>query len=166
MDGRALSSAESQTYVRFIDLLDDFGSLESSAGTISRDDAVRLLRELAARTSFRPASGDALVTISSQLTDPIVQYDAIWVSGLHADAWPVPAQPDPFIPLQAQFAAGVPTASAAGRAAEARNLMAAWAAASSELVLSAPIRDDDVQLSPSPLVLKYAASVAAAAAAT
>ena len=159
MDGRALSSAESQTYVRFIDLLDDFGSLESSAGTISRDEAVRLLRELAARTSFRPASGDALVTISSQLTDPIVQYDGIWVSGLHADAWPAPAQPDPFIPLQAQLAAGIPAASAAGRAVEARNLMAAWAAASDELVLSAPMRDDDVQLSPSPLILKFAGSV-------
>jgi probable DNA repair protein len=158
MDGRALSSAEAQTYVRFIDLLDDFGSLESSAGSISRDEAVRLLRELAARTAFRPASGDALVTISSQLTDPIVQYDGIWVSGLHADAWPAPAQADPFIPLQAQLAAGVPAASASGRAVEARNLMAAWAAASSELVMSAPMRDDDVQLSPSPLILKFAAA--------
>src|SRR5262249_22511960 len=129
MEGRALSSAESQTWVRFIDLLDDFGTLESSAGSIPRDQAVRPLREVAAGTSFRPASGDALVTISSQMTDPIVQYDGIWVSGLHADAWPVPAQPDPFIPLQAQLAAGVPAASAAARAVEARNLMATWAAA-------------------------------------
>lgn len=159
MDSRALSSAEAQTYVRFVDLLDDFGGLESSAGMISRDTAVQWLRELAARTSFRPASGDALVTISSQMTDPIVQYDGIWVCGLHADAWPVPAQPDPFIPLQAQLAAGVPAASAAGRAAEARNLMASWAAACNELVMSAPVRDDDVQLSPSPLILKFAASV-------
>ncbi len=31
MDSRALSSAEAQTYVRFVDLLDDFGGLESSA---------------------------------------------------------------------------------------------------------------------------------------
>jgi ATP-dependent helicase/nuclease subunit B len=159
MDSRALSSAESQTYVRFVDLLDDFGGLESSAGTISRDTAVQWLRELAARTSFRPASGDALVTISSQLTDPIVRYDGLWVSGLHADAWPVPAQPDPFIPLQAQLSAGVPAASAAGRGIEARNLMAAWAAACDELVLSAPLRDDDVQLSPSPQILKFAGSV-------
>ncbi|HEX2673826.1 MAG TPA: hypothetical protein VHM25_23265, partial [Polyangiaceae bacterium] len=158
-EARALSSAESQTYVRFIKLLDDFGGLESSAGPISQSTAVQWLRELAARTSFRPASGDALVTISSEMTDPIVQYDGMWVSGLHADAWPAPAQPDPFIPLQAQLAAGMPGASAAGRAAEARNLMAAWAAASHELVMSAPLRDDDVQLSPSPLVLKFAASV-------
>lgn len=159
MDGRALGSAESQTYMRFIDLLDDFGGLESSAGAISRDTAVQWLRELAARTAFRPASSDALVTISSQMTDPIVQYDGVWICGLHADAWPAPAQPDPFIPLPWQLAAGVPSASAGGRAVEARNLMAAWAAASNELVMSAPLHDDDVRLSPSPLILKFAATV-------
>jgi probable DNA repair protein len=158
-EGRALSSAESQAYVRFIKLLDDFGGLESSSGAIARDTAVQWLRELAARTSFRPATGDALVTISSEMTDPIVRYDGVWVSGLHADAWPVPAQPDPFIPLPSQLAAGMPAASASGRAVEARNLMAAWAAASDELILSTPLRDDDVQLSPSPLVLKFAAGV-------
>ena len=81
----------------------------------------------------------ALVTISPQLADPIVRYDGIWVAGLHADAWPQPVQPDPFLPLAAQLAAGVPSASAAGRAAEARALMAAWRAATDELVLSAPL---------------------------
>ncbi len=154
--GRTLTSAEAQAHDRFIELLDDFGSLTSSVGSISRDSAVQWLSELAARTSFRPASGDALVTLSSQLADPIVQYDGIWVAGLYADVWPAPVQPDAFIPLPSQIAAGVPAASAAGRAAEARSLMSAWAAATSELVLSAPTRADDVQLSPSPLVARFA----------
>ena len=158
--GRTLTSAEAQTHDRFIELLDDFGSLTSSIGSMPRDSAVRWLGELAARTSFRPASGDALVTISSQLADPIVQYDGIWVAGLHADVWPAPVQPDAFIPLHAQIAAGVPAATAAGRAAEARSLMSAWAAATSELVLSAPMRADDVQLSPSPLVSRFATASA------
>jgi probable DNA repair protein len=93
-----------------------------------------------------------LVTVSSQLVDPIVQYDGIWVAGLHADAWPQPVQPDPFLPLNDQIAAGVPAASSGGRAAEARALMAAWRNSTTELVLSAPLRADDVQLSPSPLL--------------
>jgi probable DNA repair protein len=154
--GRTLTSAEAQTHDRFIELLDDFGSLTSSVGSMSRDSAVQWLSELATRTSFRPASGDALVTISSQLVDPIVQYDGIWVAGLHADVWPAPVQPDAFIPLHLQIAAGVPAAGAAGRAAEARSLVSAWAAATRELVLSAPTRADDVQLSPSPLVAQFA----------
>jgi ATP-dependent helicase/nuclease subunit B len=156
--GRKLTSAEAQTHDRVIQLLDDFGGLTPSVGSMSREVAVQCLNELATRTSFRPASGDALVTISSQLADPIVRYDGIWVCGLHADAWPAPVQPDPFLPLQAQVAAGVPAASAAGRASEARALMSAWAAATNELVLSSPVRADDVQLSPSPLVMRFAAS--------
>ncbi len=157
---RTLTSAEVQTHDRIVELLDDFGSLTPSVGSMSRDTAVQCLNELATRTSFRPASGDALVTVSSQLADPIVQYDGIWVSGLHADAWPAPVQPDPFLPLSAQISAGVPAASAAGRASEARALMNAWAAATGELVISSPMRADDVQLSPSPLVMRFAACAA------
>lgn len=155
---RALTSAEAQTHDRLIQLLDDFGGLSASTPPMTAEVAVQSLNELASRTSFRPASGDALVTISSQLADPIVHYDGIWVCGLHADAWPAPVDPDPFLPLQAQIAAGVPAASAAERAAEARSLMSAWASATSELVLSSPMRAEDVHLSPSPLVLRFAAT--------
>jgi ATP-dependent helicase/nuclease subunit B len=149
---RTLDSDEEQARARFKELLDDFGQLAAATGAISRDVAVQWLSELAARTSFRPASGDVLVTVSAQLVDPIVQYDGIWVAGLHADAWPQAVQPDPFLPLEDQIAAGVPAASPAGRAAEARALMAAWRSSTPELVLSAPLRADDVQLSPSPLL--------------
>jgi probable DNA repair protein len=152
---RVLDSDDDQTRARFKELLDDFGQLAGVTGTISREDAVRWLTELAARTSFRPASGDALVTVSSQLTDPIVRYDGIWVAGLHADMWPQPVQPDPFLPLEQQIAAGIPAATAVGRAAEAQTLMAAWRAATPQLVLSAPLRAEDVQLAPSPLLEPY-----------
>jgi probable DNA repair protein len=155
---RALTSAEVQTHDRLAELLDDFGGLTPSFPTLTRDHAVQFLTELASRASFRPASGDALVTISAQLTDPLVRYDGVWVCGLHADAWPAPVQPDPFLPLGAQISAGVPAATATGRAAEARALMNAWAAATGELVISAPMRADDVQLSPSPLVMRFVAS--------
>jgi ATP-dependent helicase/nuclease subunit B len=152
---RVLDSDEQQTLVRFKELLDDFGQLESVAGTLRCETAVQWLTELAARTSYRPASGDVLVTVASQLVDPIVRYDGIWVAGLHADTWPQPAQPDPFLPLDAQIAAGVPAATAAGRAAEAQALMAAWRASTPQLVLSAPLRAEDVQLAASPLLEPY-----------
>ena len=152
---RALDSHEEQTRKRFVELLDDFGQLATVAGNISRRDAVHWLRELAARTAFRPASGDALVTVTPQLIDPIVQYDGIWVAGLHADAWPAPAQPDPFLPVSAQIEAGIPAATSAGRAAEAHALLATWQGATPELMLSTPLRAEDVQLSPSPFLAAF-----------
>jgi ATP-dependent helicase/nuclease subunit B len=152
---RALDSNEEQTRARFTELLDDFGQLAAVAGTISRKDAVQWLRELATRTAFRPASGDALVTVTPQLIDPIARYDAIWVAGLHADAWPVPAQPDPFLPVSLQLDAGIPAATSDGRAAEARALLAAWQSSTPDLVLSTPLRAEDVQLSPSPFLAAF-----------
>ena len=152
---RARGSGEQQTVVRFYELLDEFGQLASAARSISRDSAIQWFTELATRTAFRPADDDAVITISSTLADPVVRYDAIWVAGLHAEAFPQPVQPDPFIPLAAQLAAGVPAASAAGRLSEARALLSSWRQGADELVLSAPARSEDLQLLSSPLLAEW-----------
>ncbi|TLY61097.1 MAG: hypothetical protein E6K52_08760 [Gammaproteobacteria bacterium] len=155
---RARSSGEQQTVIRFHELLDEFGQLAASARSMARDSAIQWLTELAARTAFRPADDDALVTISGVFADPVVRYDAIWVAGLHAEAFPQAVQPDPFLPLSAQLSAGVPAASAAGRLAQARALLAAWRSAADELVLSAPARTQDMELVPSPLLRQWLAA--------
>lgn len=152
---RVHDSSEQQTVVRFHELLDEFGQLVSSTRSMSRDEAIHWFAELASRTAFRPADADAVVTLSAALADPIVLYDGIWVAGLHAEAFPQPVQPDPFLPLAAQIAAGMPTASAGGRLAEARALITAWRAATRELVLSAPARIEDLELLPSPLLAEW-----------
>jgi ATP-dependent helicase/nuclease subunit B len=152
---RARGSGEQQTVVRFYELLDEFGQLASAARSISRGNAVQWFGELATRTAFRPADDDAVVTISSVLAAPVVRYDAIWVAGLHAEAFPQPVQPDPFIPLAAQLAAGVPAASANGRLREARTLLAQWRTSADTLVLSAPSRAEDLELLPSPLLAEW-----------
>ena len=152
---RARDSGEQQTVVRLHELLDEFGQLVSAARSISRDNAIQWFSELAARTAFRPADDDAVVTISSVMAAPVVRYDAIWVAGLHAEAFPQPVQPDPFLPLSAQLAAGVPAASAAGRLSEAHALLTSWRECSDELVLSAPARAEDLELLPSPLLAEW-----------
>lgn len=160
---RVRDSGEQQTVVRLHELLDEFGQLASSTRSMSREDAVHWFAELAARTAFRPADNDAVVTISGSLCDPIVLYDGIWVAGLHAEAFPQPVQPDPFIPLAAQIAAACPAASAVGRLTEARALLTAWRAATRKLVLSTPSRADDLELLPSPLLTQWVSAPVEAA---
>jgi ATP-dependent helicase/nuclease subunit B len=160
---RARGSGEQQTVVRFYELLDEFGQLASAARSISRDNAIQWFTELATRTAFRPADDDAVITISSVLAAPVVRYDAIWIAGLHAEAFPQPVQPDPFIPLSAQLAAGVPAASASGRLTEAHALVSSWREGADELVLSAPARSEDLELLPSPLLAEWVAKVRVAA---
>src|SRR5581483_7979458 len=152
---RTRASGEQQTVIRFHELLDEFGQLASVARSISRDNAIQWFTELATRTAFRPADEDPVITISPVLAAPVVCYDAIWVAGLHAEAFPQPVQPDPFLPLAAQLTAGVPAASAAGRLAEARALVTSWRACADELVLSAPARAEDLELLPSPLLAEW-----------
>jgi ATP-dependent helicase/nuclease subunit B len=150
-------SSGQQTLLRWHELLEEFGALSASAGSVARAEALRLLTELAARTAFRPADEDVTVTISPMLADPVVSYDGIWVGGLNAEAFPQAVQPDPFLPLEAQLAAQVPAASAAGRLAQARSLLSAWRAGTAELVLSAPAHAQDLELLPSPLLGDFAA---------
>jgi probable DNA repair protein len=149
------ASAEQQTLMRFHELLDELGQLSAAAPSMSRDLALQWLTELAAHTTYRPADDDAPVTISASYADPVVQYDAVWVAGLNAESLPQPVAPDPFVPLASQIAAGSPAASAAGRLEEARALIAAWRAAGAQLVLSAPARDGDIELLPSPLLQEW-----------
>lgn len=152
---RTRGSAEQQTLVRFHELLDELGQLSAAARTMSLDVAVQWLTELASQTAYRSSDDDPAVTISPIYADPVVRYDGLWVAGLHAEAFPQPVAPDPFLPLSAQITAGWPAAHAAGRLREARALLAGWRAAAAELVLSAPARADDIDLLQSPLLEEW-----------
>jgi ATP-dependent helicase/nuclease subunit B len=148
----AAESAAGQTRLKWRELLEEFGELAASVGAVNRDAAVALLRSLSLRTAYRPADEDAPVTISPMLADPIVHYDGIWVGSLSADVLPQPLAPDPFLPVPAQIAAGVPQASSTARRAQAETLLRAWRSCSADLVLSVPAREQDLELLPSPLL--------------
>jgi ATP-dependent helicase/nuclease subunit B len=147
-----------ETAARFHELLEEFGELAQSSGSLSRSAALELLQALAQRTAYRPADEDVAVTLSPWLADPVVHYDGIWVADLSADVLPQPLAPDPFLPLAAQVAAGVPQASAAARRRQALTLLDSWRAATTDLVLSVPRREGDLELLPSPLLTGMAAA--------
>ena len=153
-----LDSPSQQTAVRLRELLDEFGQLSAAAGSLSGAAALERLRELAARTAYRPADEDPAVTVTGQFADPVARYEGIWVAGLHADTLPMPVTPDPFLPLAAQVAAGHGGASSAARLREAQALLAAWRAATDHLVLSMPLRAEDVRVLPSPLLAPWLGS--------
>jgi ATP-dependent helicase/nuclease subunit B len=155
------TSAAEQTLQRFNELLNEFGELHVAVRSLRRDEALQIFNELAMSSPFRPATGDALVTLTPFLEDPILPYAGIWVAGMDASAWPQPVQLNPFLPAAAQCAAGIPAASAAGRTAAARALMLAWRAAADELVFSVALREEDLQLMPSPLLNEWAAAARA-----
>ncbi len=159
-----LDSAAQQTFLRLRALLDEYGQLSLAVPRLDRSAALERLRELAARTAYRPADEDVAVTLTSALLDPLARYDGIWVAGLNHETLPQPPAPDPFVPLAAQLSQSWPAASAAGRLGEAQALLRAWRAATGQLVLSTPLRAADVALLPSPLLAPWRAAPSAASA--
>ena len=145
-----------QTHLRWGELLEEFGELAASSGSLGLQAALELLQALALRTRYRPADEDVPVTISPRLADPVVIYDGVWVGSLSADVLPQPVAPDPFLPRYAQLEAGMPEASASGRRSQAQALLTAWRSGAAQLVLSVPAREKDLELLPSPYLADIA----------
>jgi ATP-dependent helicase/nuclease subunit B len=148
---RPLDTREVQVVQRWLQLLEEFGSLDAVTSPVGAGEALRLLRDLARRSAHQAATGDVAVTLTSRLDDPLVHYDGIWVMGLSEGAWPPAGRPDPFLPPRVQQQAGIPSATAAGRLTEARRQLAQWRSRTTRLRLSYPLHDADVENRPTVL---------------
>ncbi len=153
---RRRTSHTQQILQRLDELLQECAALPAALGMFSAAEAVGVFMQLLARTRFEPATGDVAVTLSAALDDPIVRYDGIWVSGLHAGAIPERAHFDPFIPAALQRQAGVLGTDAAALVGQAQQALATLCSSCQEFIVSAPAHQEDLELTPSPLLAPYA----------
>jgi probable DNA repair protein len=114
------------------------------------------LRRLCNEALFQPESGDAPVQVLGLLESAGMAFDALWVSGLTDDAWPLRARPNPFLPIGLQRMAGIPESSAEGSLELDRRITGGWKQAAEEVIFSSPRRTEDRDLSPSPLIAAIA----------
>ncbi|MBM3815061.1 MAG: hypothetical protein FJW20_25860 [Acidimicrobiia bacterium] len=90
-------------------------------------------------------------------------FDHVWIAGMHDDAWPPPARPNPFLPVQLQAAHGVPGATARSQLERSERMTRALLASGAEVVVSYPAGDEERAFLPSPLIAHLPARAAAAA---
>jgi ATP-dependent helicase/nuclease subunit B len=160
---RQRTSHTQQILQRLEELLQECAAVPAALGVFGAADAVGVFTQLLARTRFEPATGDAAVTLSASLADPILRYDGIWVSGLHSGAIPEHAHFDPLIPVPLQRQAGLIATDAAALVGQAQEALARLCHSSREFIVSAPAHDADLQLTASPLLAPYASRTYAAA---
>jgi ATP-dependent helicase/nuclease subunit B len=153
---RHRDSRTQQVLQRLDELLAECAALPGALGMFNGVEAVAVFTRLLARTRFEPATGDAAVTISASLADPLLRYDGIWVSGLHAGVLPQRARFDPFIPVSLQRQAGVSAADAAVLVSQAQQALDILCRSSHEFIVSAPEHAEDLELAASPLLAPYA----------
>ena len=153
---RTLDSAEFQARAKWHETLGELAKLERVCRDLSFAEAHAKLRRLCADTLFQPESGEAPIQVLGILESAGLRFDCLWVSGLTDEAWPLDARPNPFLPIAAQKAAGIPEASAESSAALDRRITAQWQAAAAEVVFSHPLKAQDRDLATSPLIADVA----------
>ena len=151
---RTLDSAEFQARAKWHEVLGELARLDRVAPGLSPKEGLALLRRLCAGTLFQPESpAEAPVQVLGILESAGAGFDHLWVSGLTDEAWPLRARPNPFLPVAAQKAAGIPEASAEGSLALDRRITEGWLGAAAEVVFSHFEKEQDRELAPSPLIL-------------
>lgn len=153
--GGMLDSRDAQRLGRWGELLDEFAGLDAASLPMDADTALQALRRLAQQSVHQGATGDAAITFSTQLHDPVVHYDGIWVMGLTENRWPAPPRPDPYVPLHEQRRCDWPQAGVAQRLRAARWLQQRWRLRTGNLVLSHARQEGDVQHRPAALLSPF-----------
>jgi probable DNA repair protein len=149
---RPLASDEFQAVVVFRELLGSLAALAPVLPPVEFSQALSQLRRLAARQVFQPRSGAASVQILGVLEAVGVEYAHLWITGLHHQAWPEPARPNPFLPVKLQRELGMPRAGSEQQLRWARAWTARMRASAPELIVSHPRQQGDEVLRPSALV--------------
>ena len=149
---RTLNSTEYQTMQAWQDLLLRFVSLDIINSSISYRAALSQLRQLAAAFSFQPETAEVPVQVMGMAGAAGMNFDHLWIMGLHEDAWPGPAEPNPFIPLVLQRQHQLPFGSAESHLAHSRHMTDCLVNSSADVVISYPQNEQENAQRPSPLV--------------
>ena len=151
--GRSLSSEEFQTVEAWRGVVHYFSTLEAVSTRYTASAALSLLKRLTLEQTFQPQGHVTSVQVLGVFEATGLQFDHLWVMGMHDEVWPAAANSNPFIPLPMQRDAGLPHCN------EARELrMCQWVSArlffsADEIRVSYPLKDQDKILRPSALIM-------------
>ena len=101
---------------------------------------------------FQPRSDAVPVQILGVLEAVGVDYSHLWITGLHHQAWPEPARPNPFLPVKLQRELGMPRAGSEQQLDWARAWTERMLASAGQVIVSHPLRHADQPLRPSALI--------------
>jgi ATP-dependent helicase/nuclease subunit B len=149
---RVLNSREHQVLEAWLSLLSSFAALDMSAPPMSFWQAVSRLKDIAAATPFQVENEGAPVQIMGLFEASGLRFDHLWIMGLHDEALPAAASPNPFIPISLQREYGLPHATPDRELVFAGKLIGRLLVSAPDIVLSYPETEGDRILAPSPVV--------------
>lgn len=149
---RVLDSRSFQVFSAWEELLSGMAGLDPVSGTMERSEALALLKRLAAGKIFQAEGSEGPVQVMGYLEAAGLEFDHLWVLGMHEEAFPPPPEPNPFLPLALQRRCGMPRADAARELNFSEKVAARLLGAAPEVMVSYPRQSDGRERQPSPLV--------------
>lgn len=149
---RTLDSVEYQALKKFHVVISGFSALDRVTGRMRFREASERLERIAGDTLFQPEAPEVPIQVLGVLESAGLEFDHLWVTGLTDEAWPMPARPNPFVPVSLQRAAGVPEASSTASYEVDARITQGWRAAAAEVMFSHPLREQDRELVPSAFI--------------
>jgi probable DNA repair protein len=141
-----------QAYQAWQDALRELASLDATHSEMSREEALATLRQICRDRLFQARTEAASLQVLGLYEASGLQFDHLWVLGLHDDNWPPPARPNPFIPGRLQQAAGMPHCSPQRELEVADRVTRRLVLSADEVVFSYPASAAGEPLLPSPLL--------------
>ncbi|MBL8524582.1 MAG: PD-(D/E)XK nuclease family protein [Betaproteobacteria bacterium] len=136
---RSLGSIDFQIVEKLRDAMSTLAALQAIQPRMRVDEALNQLRRIAGDLLFQPEADTAIpapIQVLGILESAGQQFDALWVTGLADNTWPLAARPNPFIPASLQRGAGVPESSAAESLKLDRRITEGWRRSANEVVFS------------------------------
>ncbi len=153
---RKLQGDEFQIIEAWRGLLDQFASLDLVVGELTYNGALSLLQRMAREQRYQVETGEVPVQVLGLLEAAGMQFDQLWVMGLHEETWPASASANPFISIKLQRQEKMPHASAERELEYARRITSRLATSANKVIFSSPLSEAGRELRPSPLLKAYA----------
>jgi probable DNA repair protein len=149
---RALSSHEYQAREAWSELLDRFASADRLIGEVGFLQVVTHLRTLCGERVFQPQTrGNPSVHVVGMLESTGLQFDALWVMGMHDGAWPPAPSPNPLLSVVLQRAHRITNSCAAVQLDYARTVLRRLRRQAPRVHFSCALMDGSQELRHSPL---------------
>ena len=149
---RPLSPLEYRTLEDWKALLSELASLDLVLTRIDYRQALARLRRIARAQRITGRDEDAPVQVMDVFEAVGTRWDALWMAGFHAGVWPQSPEPNSFVPLPVQRAAGMPHSSPERELDYARRVTAGLLHSAAEVIVSYARHSGEEQLRLSPLI--------------
>ena len=149
------TSLEYQQIQYWEKLLGFFCELDNLAIEISRTKALWYLHKLANEHLFHPQTGDTPLQVMGLLEAVGLQFDQLWVTGMHHGNLPAAGSMNPVLSATYQRMQKMPFSVPENELTIAKNLLSGFTSNCAQLFISYPSTDGKTPLEQSPLIKQY-----------